>query len=541
MSKRRRTTLPVSDLMIDMCKCNNSKKFDAAKFVEVLRTTDPNSVSDGESPKTLLQMTILSWNTEAMSLLLEAKANPNWKGNPETDSHPLIDALRAQHCDVEDVVKLLLEHKADPNPTDRHSGAYPLHVACDSPMSVVTALVEAGSEIHPLDNSGLSPFVWAFQNQHWRFCEYILGLDFVRPAELSAQAVCSPVYFPKPEPFVKQLCEENRLPLERALEQRLVLLTEFLLLAGSPLETIDQGEIFPFIFTALKSGPDFVRTLVKFNADVNTVFRSRPLLYYALALNVVGPDGIFSCDLPLVQTLLDLNASVEKNSLSWISDLYMGCDRYEVTHTLLLASADPAERTDQGDPALHVAVNHDSLRTVELLLAHHADPMQQNAKEHTPLELAVSAGSFQIINFLTSPQVWSVRTDPDTLVVLMGSRYWANVVHSVISIVEDSKLENLVSALSKFIPSSGVYAERKFENELAMLLVKRNRTELHKYMQDTLGFHRVVTELCCSYLTDKEDYLLGNQIGFFTATEYVCELPPRVPISPPTYPATQWF
>ncbi|EGZ74505.1 ankyrin, partial [Neurospora tetrasperma FGSC 2509] len=53
-----------------------------------------------------------------------------------------------------------------------------------------------------------------------------------------------------------------------------------------------------------------------------------------------------------------------------------------------------------GNSALHLASRGGSIKTVRLLLEHHADPLMENSSGFLPLHLAIAQGHSEVASFL---------------------------------------------------------------------------------------------------------------------------------------------
>jgi ankyrin repeat protein len=72
------------------------------------------------------------------------------------------------------VVRLLLEHKADPNLRDPITGNTPLN-SVSGDAEVVRMLVEAGADIDALQPSGLPPVVGFISTRDWDSAIYLIN------------------------------------------------------------------------------------------------------------------------------------------------------------------------------------------------------------------------------------------------------------------------------------------------------------------------------------------------------------------------------
>lgn len=96
----------------------------------------------------------LATTAEMADLLLSHGADPS--AVSEMGFSPLRDCI-ARHCEPA-VVRLLLEHGANPNVGDGSRGDTPLHVACfDGAREAVSLLLDSGADINVQNDHGYTP------------------------------------------------------------------------------------------------------------------------------------------------------------------------------------------------------------------------------------------------------------------------------------------------------------------------------------------------------------------------------------------------
>jgi len=109
------------------------------------------------------------------------------------------------------------------------------------------------------------------------------------------------------------------------------------------------------------------------------------------ALWLSASQGHLSC----VQTLLEMNASVDMADTHGCTPLWIACrnGREEVTRLLLTANADPHSiHRDQGDKTIHAACWDGHLQCLRLLLDAGVDVDSDNINEWTPLYMCAQHG-----------------------------------------------------------------------------------------------------------------------------------------------------
>jgi ankyrin repeat protein len=106
----------------------------------------PDTINEYNNP--ILEVAIDRNQIAAAALLLDHGAAANWRDKPERGGYSLLDD--AAKDDRPEIVKLLLDHRADLHATDRFGQEMAIYHACDDGQSIVSVkvLVEHGAEIH---------------------------------------------------------------------------------------------------------------------------------------------------------------------------------------------------------------------------------------------------------------------------------------------------------------------------------------------------------------------------------------------------------
>jgi len=139
----------------------------------ISRGADPNTQTNENGASVLAGLAYVN-ELECARILLHAGANPN-RGRDASGETPLHHALSASEGDRSPLVKLLLDHGADPNARTkpgiasfnfwrdvRTRGETPLHrAAAFSPRETIELLLAAGADRTLRDVNGDSPLGWA--------------------------------------------------------------------------------------------------------------------------------------------------------------------------------------------------------------------------------------------------------------------------------------------------------------------------------------------------------------------------------------------
>lgn len=137
------------------------------------RGADPNTQTNENGASVLAGLAYVN-ELECVRILLRARAHPN-RGRDESGETPLHHALTKDEADRTPLVKLLLDHGADPNARTkpgipscnfwrdaRTRGETPLHrAAAFSPRETIELLLAAGADRALRDVNGDSPLGWA--------------------------------------------------------------------------------------------------------------------------------------------------------------------------------------------------------------------------------------------------------------------------------------------------------------------------------------------------------------------------------------------
>src|SRR5688572_9674549 len=113
-------------------------------------------------------------HVEPVRILLEAGADPRQTIIGETKQDVLNYMVLGINEQGREIVRLLLEYKADPNLRDPITGNTPLN-AVSGDAGVVRMLVEAGADIDAIQPSGLPPVVGFISTRDWDSAIYLIN------------------------------------------------------------------------------------------------------------------------------------------------------------------------------------------------------------------------------------------------------------------------------------------------------------------------------------------------------------------------------
>jgi ankyrin repeat protein len=323
------------------------------------------TVSDGQ---TMLMTASRTGNVAVVKMLLDHGAKVNaiegWHGE-----NALIWAAAENHAAV---VKLLIERGADPNANATHliyppmkklagdvfspyppGGLTPLmEAARQNALEAAQALVEGGAKVDDRDPENASAMVIAAANTHWDLANYLL----------------------------EHGADPNDGSIWMAAEER------------DSVQTIHASSNHEETLTSL----DFIKNLLAKGAKTDSLLTKALTAKKALGGNTVAPidatalwRAARSADLELMQLLLDHGADVNKAS------------RNDSTPLMSAAQAGSLGG-GAGNRDEHSATDADLIKAIRLCMEYGGDVNAADSTGMTPLLLAASKGSDQIVQYLAT-------------------------------------------------------------------------------------------------------------------------------------------
>jgi ankyrin repeat protein len=305
--------------------------------------------------------------------------------------------------DDQPIAELLLAHKADPNVTDR-AGSTPLHTTASRGNQKLTELLLANkAAVDPVNKAGETPLDLAAKSS-----AEITTILLAHGANVNATNAVSGAY-------------EGWSPLIYAITSRQKEVVDILLkdkanpnLSAERYGTVSSRGFSPLVLAVWQADPDIVASMLNGKADPN--LKNGSGLSPALAAITVNDA---STRKRILSLLLDHGADTEARYSDDRTPLIAAVERKdkETVELLLAHKADPnAREPKSGNAALHYAVLSVSSgdlpelvpSIVETLLAAGANPNLQNGEGKTPL------------NYLQSP-LNSVRAKIRGLLVAHGA------------------------------------------------------------------------------------------------------------------------
>ncbi|XP_019859935.1 PREDICTED: ankyrin repeat domain-containing protein 50-like, partial [Amphimedon queenslandica] len=316
-------------------------------------------------------MACIQGYTEVVKLLLEYKADVNV--TDENELTPLCNASIPGHTEI---VKLLLEHGvANVDHTDKDNDT-PLGMACvKGSTQVVELLLKHGANVNHINKQIRTPLVMACIAGHTEIVELLLehGADF------------------------NVADDDNDAPLGIACHQGHTEIVELLLKHGADLSHTNTKECTPFAMACIGGSKEAVELLLKKGGvDVNVTdgLKNTPLgtaclRGYTQVAELLLKHGV---------------ANINHTNIQKRTPLGMACiEGYTEVVKLLLEYKADVNVTDENevrDTPLGMACVKGCKEVVELLLKHGAKVNHTNINGHTPLVMACKRGRKEVVELL---------------------------------------------------------------------------------------------------------------------------------------------
>ncbi|CAG0899821.1 unnamed protein product [Cyprideis torosa] len=271
------------------------------------------------------------------------------------------------------VVKVLLEHGADPNSVATDWELTPLHVT--RTPETARLLLDYKAEVDVKDRNGCTPLVQATVNDHHSVVEVLLahGAD--------------PNISPMSNFSLDLHTNEQSSPLHHATSAETA---ELLIAKGAEVNAENWGGETP-LFTATRwNRHSVVRVLLAHGADLNIrdIEQISPL-HQATSAEIAEL---------LILKGADVNAKANNGNTPLFDAIEN--DHRSVIHVLLAHGADPNITHEDGRSPLFVATEKSIHSVVEVLLTHGADPNITHEDGRSPLFVATEKNIHSVVEVL---------------------------------------------------------------------------------------------------------------------------------------------
>lgn len=364
---------------------------------EALRLgADPNARN--AEGKTVLEIAVVGVLPDAVSTLLEHKADPNVKDRQGDTLLMKVGIFQnPTEADKLEVTKRLVEKGADVNATNAY-GDNVLSTLINLP-TIVEYLVEHGAKIDLQDEQGRTALYRATEANEIEVVKVLLklganpndertiwatmhyGSDDVRKVMLSA-----PKFDKKSPMWVQMAATEGR---NETLKQLIAL--------GADLNTPGEGNQTALLMAIDKDKTDSAKMLIAAGAKTDTVSQSGyGSLNGETALCLASRKGNFEVVKPLIAAKADVNATCG----SLVAATRVG--HLGIVEALVAAGADLQDRYTGNWEALFVAAENDRLDIAKELIKGGVRIDVRDNMNSTPLMIAASKGSLNVIRLLVS-------------------------------------------------------------------------------------------------------------------------------------------
>jgi ankyrin repeat protein len=297
-------------------------------------------------------------------------------GHGVIDSRDFHDDLTPLHVASSygylEVVRILVEQRADMAAQDNHQKA-PLHAASgEGHVDVVRFLVEHGADATALDMNGWIPLHWASLCGHVEVARFFVehgvdpttrGYDGRTPLHCASTAGSLDVvrFLVEHGADVTVQANDGRTSLHVASEQANVKIVRFLLENGANATVGSYGGQTPLHLAASYGYMEIARLLVEYGADVS------------------AQNGGGQHPLHMVASYGNL----------------------EISRLLVEHGADVKARDNDGWTPMHNASSCGGVQVARFLAEHDADATAQDNNGRTPLDVATRRGHVEFARFLT--------------------------------------------------------------------------------------------------------------------------------------------
>ncbi len=303
-----------------------------------------------------LYSTAKTGDYDVVKELLEKKADPNI--NNEQKVTPLFIAIQEGQLDI---VKELLRHKAEPN-TINIENVTPLHSAVQlNELDILKELLSNNANPNQVMDSGITLL---------HIAVYKGQLEIIK--ELLSNNANPNLYN-----------EKGLAPLHIALvEDKIDVLKVLLENNKTDPNILFYNRMTPLIYAVIQGKVGVIKALLENNkTDPNILTEGATALSAALSMK----------NIEIVRLLLEDNRTNPNEILMGrISPLILAIkdEGIDIVNELLKHKADPNKVTSYIDTPLSYAVKKGQLNIVKQLLKHNADPNTRNKEGDTPLQIA---------------------------------------------------------------------------------------------------------------------------------------------------------
>ncbi|OLP96560.1 Ankyrin-3 [Symbiodinium microadriaticum] len=317
------------------------------------------------------------------------------------DPAPLFEA--SKHGQI-DVVRLLLEAKADMDKATQ-DGATPLYsAAAYGQLEVARLLLEANADQDKATQDGETPLFIAAQLGQLEVARFLLEAN--ADTDKARQDGATPLFIAAAHgqlEVVRLLLEakadmgkatqDGSIPLHSAAAYGQLEVARLLLEANADKDKATQDGETPLFIAAQLGQLEVARFLLEANADTDKARQDG-----ATPLFIAAAHG----QLEVVRLLLEAKADMDKATQDGATPLYSAAayGQLEVARLLLEANADQDKATQDGETPLFIAAQLGQLEVARFLLEANADTDKARQDGATPLFIAAAHGQLEVVRLL---------------------------------------------------------------------------------------------------------------------------------------------
>ncbi|XP_064647015.1 serine/threonine-protein phosphatase 6 regulatory ankyrin repeat subunit B-like, partial [Lineus longissimus] len=404
-------------------------------------------------------------NIDVVRLLIENKADVHATDNEGRS--PLSYAAQGGNIDV---VRLLIENKADVHATD-NEGRSPLSYAAEGGnIDVVRLLIENKADVHATDKKGSSPLSYAARGGN---------IDVVR-------------LLIENKADVHATDNEGRSPLSYAARGGNIDVVRLLIENKADVHATDKKGSSPLSYAVQRGDYGVVRLLIENKADVNAIDNKgrSPLSYAARGGNadVNATDkagrsplsyavrrGDYGVVRLLIENKADVNAIDNKDD-DGSSPLSYAAEEgnIDVVRLLIENKADVHATDNKGRSPLSYAAEEGNIDVVRLLIENKADVNATDNEGSSPLSHAVQGGNIDVVRLLIENKADVHATDNEGRSPLSHAVQGGNI--DVVRLLIENKAD--VHATDNKGRSPLSYAAGRGNIDVVRLLIE-NKADVH--------------------------------------------------------------
>lgn len=280
------------------------------------------------------------------------------------------EEVKSIDIDRNEIVKLLLESKADPN--TKHEGRTPLHNATRvDDVKIVQTLLTANADVNAAEDDE------RFTPLHLAKSSVVIKTLLDAKADVNTES------------------SNGETPIHRSVEADNIEAIQTLLEAKADVDAVDDEGNTPLH----KAGSSLaVKALLEYKADINA---KNSQVVSGRSARTGQKTPLLKClgNYEVMQALIDAKADVTATDDNDSTALHLAAQGSipKGVQMLLDAKIDVAAQDKDGNTALHGASRSE---IIELLLAAHADPSTKNSKGQTALHYVAEHGDVKAIQTL---------------------------------------------------------------------------------------------------------------------------------------------